>query len=230
MNFSSIFSSASSPAILPQTRWLCGAVTESRWLSNTNMLKRAWNSSPVHLSSASKLYFFTHQRVNEKPVLPCERGKSQKWQLQSQNQSRVKLGDLEIVPSSINVHSARHCCFTWPAIQPPPAAVIVPVNCFSRLFDYKVSSEWLVYMFQSSFSPPSTPPLPPTLVTGLSRSPRPPLLQVLPSSHPRSAAGKVFSSPSIYHRDVWMENDSSFVYSCTSFVWKKKRINDVQKF
>lgn len=130
-------------------------------------------------------------------------GNPKKRQLQSQNQSRVKLGDLEIVPSSINVHSARHCCFTRPAIQPPPAAVIVPVNCFSRLFDYKVSSEWLVYMFQSSFSPPS--PSPPTLVTGHSRSPCPPLLRVLPSSHPRSAAGKVFSSPSIHHRDVWME-------------------------
>lgn len=141
-------------------------------------------------------------------------GKSQKRQLQSQNQSRVKLGDLEIVPSSINVHSARHCCFTWPAIQPPPAAVIVPVNCFSRLFDYKVSSEWLVYMFQSSFSPPSPSPQRWSLATADLR-----VLLCSESSHPATQGqplGKCFHRHLFITETYGWKNDSSFVYSCTS--------------
>lgn len=123
--------------------------------------------------------------------------------------NQAKLGDLEIFPPSINLHSVTRCCFTWPAFQPPLAAVIVPVNCFSSLFDYKVSCEWLVDMFQSSFSLPETPsptppslPNPKTLVTSHSRSPYTVSLPDLTSkvSHRKSVFIMVYSSPRHMYR------------------------------
>lgn len=113
-------------------------------------------ASLLHFPKESS-FFFTGQEVNGKSGLPHKGGSSLAWA--AWKPAWAKLGDLEIPPPpSINLHSVTRCCFTWPAIQPPLAAVIVPVNCFSSLFDYKVSSEWLVYMFQSSFSLPEPPP------------------------------------------------------------------------
>lgn len=73
--------------------------------------------------------------------------------------SRSQKGTLKYSPHQL-ITIERHS-FTQPTIQSPLAAVTVPVNCFSTLFDYKVSSEWLVYMAQSCSSSSS-----PTLHTG----------------------------------------------------------------